>query len=182
MSAVGVCRRRYGDANEHDDIRNTSQASGGVGSATSTVTFSNTILGNNTGGDCSASNSTINAGHTLVANGASAAACGIGVGGVNGNIVGQDPLLAPLADNGGPTQTRALDAVSPALNAGSVALAISGNDPLNYDQRGFGFPRTLNGGVDIGAYQHQGDRVFADGSGTGALSFKQAERQDKKKV
>jgi predicted outer membrane repeat protein len=143
---------------------NSAGASGGVGSATGTVTFSNTILGNNTGGDCSASNSTINGGHTLVADPASAAACGIAAGGANGNIVGQDPMLAPLADNGGPTQTRALDAVSPALNAGSVALAISGNDTLNYDQRGFGFPRTLNGGVDIGAYQHQGDRVFADGS------------------
>lgn len=143
---------------------NTSQTSGGVGSSGGTVTFANTILGTNTGGDCSASNSTINAGHTLIADAASAAACGIGVGGVNGNIIGQDPLLAPLGSNGGPTQTRALDAVSPALNAGSLALAISGNDTLNYDQRGFGFPRTLDGMVDIGAFQHQGDRFFADGS------------------
>ena len=143
---------------------NTSHTSGGVGSVTATVTFANTILGTNAGGDCAASNSTINAGHTLVADAASAAACGIGVGGANGNIVGQDPMLAPLASNGGPTKTMALDAVSPALNAGSVALALSGNNTLNYDQRGFGFPRTLNGGVDIGAYQHQGDRLFADGS------------------
>lgn len=142
---------------------NASQVSGGFGTQSGTVTFANTILGNNAGGDCSASNSTISAAHTLVADAASASACGIGVGGANGNIVGQDPLLAPLADNGGPTQTMALDAVSPALNAGSVALATFGNDTLNYDQRGVRFPRTLDANVDIGAYQHQGDRVLADG-------------------
>lgn len=35
---------------------------------------------------------------------------------------------------------------------------------LNYDQRGLGFPRTLGGQVDIGAYQHQpSDRIFVDG-------------------
>lgn len=39
------------------------------------------------------------------------------------NIVGQDPLLGPLADNGGPTRTHALLPGSPAINAGDPNLA-----------------------------------------------------------
>ncbi len=53
-----------------------------------------------------------------------------------------DPLLGPLADNGGPTQTMALLAGSPAIGAGADCPAT--------DQRGT--PRT--DGCDIGAYQH----------------------------
>jgi hypothetical protein len=68
--------------------------------------------------------------------------------GVNGNLVGSasvpiDPLLGPLADNGGPTQTMALAAGSPALNAGDPGqLGVP-------DQRGV----VRSGGVNIGAYQ-----------------------------
>jgi hypothetical protein len=68
--------------------------------------------------------------------------------GVNGNLVGSaaapiDPLLGPLQDNGGPTQTHALLARSPALNAGDPAqLGVA-------DQRGV----ARAGGVNIGAYQ-----------------------------
>ena len=48
--------------------------------------------------------------------------------GINGNRVGTsarpiDPLLGPLQDNGGPTQTMALLPGSPAINAGDPALA-----------------------------------------------------------
>ena len=51
---------------------------------------------------------------------------------VNGNIVGvADPALAPLGDYGGPTQTMALLAGSPAINNG---VKISG---VTVDQRGF---------------------------------------------
>jgi hypothetical protein len=41
--------------------------------------------------------------------------------------------------------------------------------PLNYDQRGPRFPRTLpDGTIDIAAYQHQGSvRVFANGFESG---------------
>ncbi len=75
--------------------------------------------------------------------------------GVNGNQVGvANPGLAALADNGGPTQTIALLAGSPAIDAGSTALANDPHgDPLTTDQRGLGFARTVNGTVDIGAYE-----------------------------
>ncbi len=55
--------------------------------------------------------------------------------GVNGNIVGLNPMLGPLQDNGGPTSTIALLPGSPAINAGSnilttITTAISGNLPV----------------------------------------------------
>jgi len=63
-----------------------------------------------------------------------------------------DARLLPLADNGGPTQTHALSADSPALNAGSDALAAG----LTTDQRGF---NRFNGTVDIGAFELQDDSL-----------------------
>lgn len=74
-----------------------------------------------------------------------------------------DPILLPLADNGGVTQTHALDTGSPALQHGNNSALLS------TDQRGAGFSRVLNESVDIGAWQTQEnatprattDRIFA---------------------
>ena len=76
--------------------------------------------------------------------------------GVHGNQVGNafdliDPLLGPLQDNGGPTFTMALLPGSPAIDAGNNAHA------TDWDQRGEGFPRIVNGIIDIGAFEYQGD-------------------------
>jgi hypothetical protein len=76
--------------------------------------------------------------------------------GVNGNQVGSasdpiDPVLGPLADNGGPTLTHALLPGSPAIDAGNNAYA------TDWDQRGPGYPRIVNGTIDIGAFEYQGD-------------------------
>ncbi|MBL8867974.1 MAG: VCBS repeat-containing protein, partial [Planctomycetia bacterium] len=68
--------------------------------------------------------------------------------GTNGNRVGVAAGLQPLANNGGPTQTHALLAASPAVNAG----ATSGQTT---DQRGAGFVRSSGGAVDIGALELQ---------------------------
>jgi predicted outer membrane repeat protein len=74
--------------------------------------------------------------------------CAIG-GTTTGNITGQDPLLGPLQNNGGPTLTRALLGTSPAIDAGDNALCSA------TDQRGI--PRPVNGGIsltcDIGAFE-----------------------------
>ena len=68
--------------------------------------------------------------------------------------VTSDPILGPLANNGGPTQTFALLSGSPAINAGNNASAVdAGNNSLTTDQRGTGFPRIMNGTVDIGAFE-----------------------------
>jgi len=72
------------------------------------------------------------------------------------NIVDQtiDPLLGPLLDNGGPTETHALLVGSPAINVGDdTAVAGSGGVPL-YDQRGAPFDRIVSN-IDIGAFELQ---------------------------
>lgn len=58
-----------------------------------------------------------------------------------------DPRLAALAENGGPTQTHALPAASPAIDGGNNHV---GSDD---DQRGPGFPRVKGAQADIGAYE-----------------------------
>ena len=73
---------------------------------------------------------------------------------LTGNILNQDARLGPLQDNGGPTRTHALLSDSPAINAGSNALAVDlDSKPLATDQRGIGFPRVNEGTVDIGAFE-----------------------------
>jgi hypothetical protein len=67
------------------------------------------------------------------------------------NLIGGDPMLAPLQDNGGPTFTMALLPGSPAIDAGDGSL----EDPPEWDQRGPGFPRIVNGPIDIGAFEVQ---------------------------
>jgi hypothetical protein len=72
--------------------------------------------------------------------------------GVNDNLVGSAaapivPLLGPLQNNGGPTQTMALLPGSPAIDAGGNTYATA------TDQRGFA--RIVGGTIDIGAYEVQ---------------------------
>jgi hypothetical protein len=76
-------------------------------------------------------------------------------GGVPADTRHDDPLLLPLADNGGPTLTHALAAGSPAIDAGANA------DNLDYDQRGA--PRVVGAAADIGALEVQ--------PGTAAVPF-----------
>ena len=79
---------------------------------------------------------------------------------VEGNILGEDPMLAALAPNGGPNQTQALQAGSPALDGGDPAFA----PPPATDQRGL--PRVQGAAIDIGAYETQpADPVDPGGSG-----------------
>lgn len=80
---------------------------------------------------------------------------------------GTNPLLGALANNGGVTQTHALLANSPAINAGLNALAVDANGvPLTNDQRGNGFPRIVGTTVDIGAYEATGaTQIFVTISG-----------------
>lgn len=70
-----------------------------------------------------------------------------------------DPLLGPLADNGGPTLTHALAAGSPALSMGDNSAG------LTSDQRGLPFSRVAGGAADIGAFELQvtaGPTLYGD--------------------
>ena len=107
------------------------------------LTFANTIVALNrtTGGtpsNCGGSPPGTSAGHNLE-EGTDCLFTGAG------DKRGVDPLLGPLADNGGPTPTRALLAGSPALDAGDNATCPS------TDQRGTTRPQ--NATCDIGAFE-----------------------------
>ena len=65
------------------------------------------------------------------------------------NLINTDPKLGPLQDNGGPTQTRALAADSPAIDYVRV------NTGVIVDQRGF--TRPVGPWADIGAYEYERD-------------------------
>ncbi len=69
--------------------------------------------------------------------------------GFEGTFATDDPLLAPLANNGGPTFTHALPSDSPAINQGANPLS------LLTDQRGESFVRVVGGQGDIGAFELQ---------------------------
>ncbi len=68
------------------------------------------------------------------------------------NLIGADPLLNALADNGGPTMTHTPQTGSPVLNAGNASIPVA---PDN-DQRGPGFNRILETVIDIGAVESGG--------------------------
>lgn len=70
------------------------------------------------------------------------------------SILVGDPLLAPLAGNGGPTNTCMLLSGSPAIDAG-------GSTNLLKDQRGF--ERALGAGLDLGAYEAAAGNFDTDG-------------------
>jgi hypothetical protein len=69
----------------------------------------------------------------------------------NHNLIGGDPKVGVLQYNGGPTMTHKLLAQSPAIDAGDNTGA------PDWDQRGPGYPRIVNGTVDIGSYEVQGN-------------------------
>lgn len=136
---------------------------GGIRVGPGTVTLENTIIAGNT-----AANGTGNTtgaptpgpnvdgpvtsnGHNLI--GVATEATGFSG---TGDLIGANPMLAPLANNGGPTQTMALLAGSQAIDAGVAAGA-------TLDQRGL--PRTFDDlgvanaatsdATDIGAFEGQ---------------------------
>ncbi len=114
----------------------------------STVSLRNTIVAANTVNDHPELGPDLrgqfaSAGYNLI--GDTTAASGF----VESDILDVDPMLGSLADNGGPTLTMALLAGSPAIDAGD------NTDAPEWDQRGPGFPRIVNGNIDIGAFEVQ---------------------------
>jgi len=68
-----------------------------------------------------------------------------------GDQINTNPLLGPLQDNGGPTFTHELLTGSPAIDTGDPNFT----PPPDYDQRGPGFDRVVNGRIDIGSFEVQ---------------------------
>ncbi|MCB1921848.1 MAG: right-handed parallel beta-helix repeat-containing protein, partial [Candidatus Competibacteraceae bacterium] len=128
------------------------QYGGGISGFTSGFTLHNSIVAGNTA---------LNGPEIVGNSDAESASSLFGENGVSG-VQGLTPpateviagplssVIGPLADNGGPTQTHALVAGSPAINAGDNSLIPAG---ITTDQRGDGFPRIVGGTVDIGAIE-----------------------------
>lgn len=74
-----------------------------------------------------------------------------------GDTLTGNPDLGELADNGGLTKTQRLGRQSAALDRGNVA---SGRTT---DQRGYGHARIVGAGPDIGAFELEPERIFANG-------------------
>lgn len=70
--------------------------------------------------------------------------------------IAEDPRLLPLAWYGGPTPTHAIPPDSPAIDRAYPSISF-----LN-DQRGHGFNRVVGNGEDLGAFEYQGDVLFAN--------------------
>ena len=122
--------------------------SGGINtSSTATTTLNHVILAHNQPTNCGGALYTISNDHNIQ----DTDDCATSFSGAN-DLLNTDPLLAPLADYGGKTETHALNSGSPAIDAGSNA------DCPNQDQRSI--PRPFNGDnsggaqCDIGAYEY----------------------------
>jgi hypothetical protein len=142
---------------------------GGLDVAGGSVTLYNTIVATNDTGAGAASDiaGTVTGSFNLIGTGGSG---GLSTA-TNGNLVFvTNPGVGPLANYGGLTPTMQLLPGSPALDAGSVALAADPStfQPLTTDQRGPGFVRINDGTVDIGAYEHQPPANTGGGGSSGS--------------
>jgi hypothetical protein len=119
---------------------------GGILTA-STLVFANTILADNDNSNCDITGAGLIT--TTGANIDSGSSCGFTAG---PNMPNTDPLLGPLVDNGGYTETMALLPGSPALEAGG-GLICSMIPVDGVDQRGVTRPIGMD--CDIGAYESE---------------------------
>jgi hypothetical protein len=117
---------------------------GTFGPANATLTFTNSIVAHNQWFGCfvapwgSGTVTLASGGHNI----GSDDSCNMTA---TGDQVFVDPMVGPLADNGGPTWTHALQTGSPAIDAGDDSLC-----PAT-DQRGVARPQ--GAACDIGAYE-----------------------------
>jgi len=146
---------------------NTAPDTGGVFGESA---FATSIVANNTGGNCNMPFGEGDCDYPSIDSENSCDFCA--------SLVNLDPMLGPLADNGGPTQTYALLAGSPAID-GANPLMFShgcpfiGNPPapLDIDQRGY--PRPIDGDdngsalCDLGAFEFGTEEIFTDGFESG---------------
>lgn len=129
---------------------------GGIANNGGTISINHTLLaGNYIGSDTDVTGSGPDCSGTIVSQDynlfGSTGGCTI-EGTTEHNITAETPLLAPLGDNGGSSQTHALLPGSPAIDAGDPAFD-AGSLPLAGDQRGEGYARVINERVDIGAFE-----------------------------
>ena len=136
---------------------------GGIRVGAASVTLENTIIAGNTaanglGDPAGAPVPGPNVDGTITSNGHNLLGVATEAGGFGGagDKINANPILAPLANNGGPTETMALQAGSAAIDAG-VASGFSSDQrglPRTFDDPGVANAATSDG-TDIGAFERQ---------------------------
>jgi len=140
-------------ANTSDTNTSGSGNGGGVARHTGTLYIRNSIIAGNidlnpgeSRADCSGVLTSL--GYNLIQD---ISGCTL-AGAPTGDLTGVDPLLSPLADNGGNTDTHALAEDSPAIDSGNPTTPGSGGDSCAAaDQRGVARPQ--GPACDIGAFE-----------------------------
>ena len=141
-------------------VGNSSPSGGGIfnhlSSAAATQVLKSSIVSGNSGGNCvvlgGPAGSISDGGYNLED------ATGCGFSSANGSLSNTNPMLNPvgLNDNGGPTQTIALLAGSPAIDA--IPFGANGcGTTLTTDQRTVSRPQ--GSGCDIGSFELGGDKT-----------------------
>ncbi|HEV7770735.1 MAG TPA: choice-of-anchor Q domain-containing protein [Solirubrobacterales bacterium] len=134
---------------------------GGAGAGivgTAAVTARATIVSGNTGAtNCDVPAATSS--YSLEGPSSGETSCGL-------DLPSTDPLLELLADNGGPAETQALPASSPAVDAVSVAKC-----PTKVDQRGEPRPDNGKSVCDVGAFELQDPPAVPTVTSAAAATF-----------
>lgn len=153
-----------------------SAVGGGIHAGAANTGLVNSILAGNhapdgTGPDCEGM--LVSGGYSLLGSNAGCdwdAAIGDLIGDVDGGLPPIDPLLEPLADNGGPTRTHGLDPASPALDSANPDMSGPFTEVCtDIDQRGYIRPVDGNDDgmarCDRGALEHDSflEVFFVDG-------------------
>jgi hypothetical protein len=142
IDVIGSTATLINDTIDANSVGSAPTSSGAGINATGTVIARSTIVSGNTGAPNCHASLAITSDRSLEGP-AGQTSCGL-------DLASADPLLQPLADNGGPNETQALGAGSPAI--GAVPLA---SCPTTTDQRGLPRPDSGDSGCDIGAYEVQ---------------------------
>jgi hypothetical protein len=129
---------------------NVAGVGGGIDNLGTLTAFDTILAGNTAPTGPDLSGALMSQGHNLFGN-----TSGGSITKASGDLLNVNPMLGPLQNNGGPTPTMALPLGSPAIDAGDNI-----NVPI-FDQRGTGFPRIVNGTIDIGAFEFQGITLAA---------------------
>jgi Bacterial Ig-like domain len=151
---------------------NSASFGGGIIMFSGTLEVSNSTLSGNSGGAYLSGGATATFKNTIVANSPSENGncwsipndggynldsdntCGFSTN--NNSLSGVDPMLGPLADNGGPTQTHALLEGSPAIDKGNSFGESTDQRGLVRPSNFVGIPDASGGdGSDIGAFELQ---------------------------
>lgn len=150
LESCTVTNNRAGYDGDSENYSWGGGSGGGIFSTVSTekITVKNSIIAVNDaqdGLDCSGNITSYD--YNLIGNksGCSFTPKGNDIVGISASV---NPLIAPLAYNGGLTQTHALQFGSPAIDKGSCS-----GDSVTTDQRGLVRPEPSGGSCDIGAYE-----------------------------